>query len=79
MLTWLQVFFGLVVIDVLYAIYTKQVQKDNSILASLSAAVLYIISGLVVVGFVKDIWLLVPAGLGAFVGTYIGVKINDKL
>jgi uncharacterized membrane protein YfcA len=79
MLTWLQVFFGLVVIDVLYAIYTKQVQKDNAILASLSAAVLYIISGLVVVGFVKDIWLLVPAGLGAFVGTYIGVKINDKL
>lgn len=79
MLIWLQVFVGLVVIDVLYAIYTKQVQKDNAFLSSLSAAVLYVISGLVVVGFVKDIWLLIPAGLGAFVGTYIGVKINNKI
>lgn len=79
MLLWLQVFFGLVVIDVLYAIYTKQVQKDNALLSSLSAAALYVISGLVVIGFVKDIFLLIPAGLGAFVGTYIGVKINNKL
>lgn len=79
MLMWFQVFFGLVIIDLLYAIYTKQVQKDNALISSLSAGALYIINALVVIGFVKDIWLLIPAGLGAFVGTYIGVKLNNKI
>jgi len=78
MLSWIQIFLALVIIDLLYAIYTKQVQKDNAIISSLSAAALYIINALVVIGFVKDIWLLIPAGLGAFVGTYIGVKLNNK-
>ena len=76
MLLWLQVFFGLVIIDVLHAIYVKHIQKDNPFRSSITASAIYLINAIVVIGFVQDPWLLIPAGLGAFVGTYIGVKIN---
>lgn len=76
MLLWIEIFFALVIIDVLYAIYTKQIQKDNPLYSSLLASSIYIINALVVLGFVHDPWLLIPSALGAFVGTYIGVKIN---
>ena len=76
MMLWLEVFLGLVVIDILYAIYTKQIQKDNPLRSSVSATAIYLINAAIVIGFVQDPWLLIPAALGAFVGTYIGVKIN---
>lgn len=76
MIEWLQVFFGLIIIDVLYAIYTKQVQRDNLFWSSLLATIIFVINAVVVISFVDNHWLLIPAGLGAFIGTYIGVKIN---
>ena len=76
MIEWLQVFFGLVIIDILYAIYTKQVQKDNPLWSSSLATIIFVVNAIVVISFVDNHWLLIPAGLGAFVGTYIGVKIN---
>lgn len=74
--SWIEIFLGMVVIDLIYAIYTKQIQKDNAVFASFSATAIYIINALVVIGFVNNMWLIIPAGLGAFVGTYLGVKIN---
>lgn len=79
MLLWLQVFFGLMIVDILYAVYTKQVQHNNPLFSALSAVGIYVINAGVVIGFVNDPWLLIPAGLGAFAGTYIGVKINMRV
>ena len=76
MILWIQVFLALVVIDILYAVYTKQVMKDKPAYSSLLAAGIYVINAIITINFVIDPWLLIPAGLGAFVGTYIGVKIN---
>ena len=76
MLEWVAIFLCLVIIDILYAVYTKQVQKDNPFRSSFLASAIYLINAIVVLGFVNDPWLLIPAALGAFVGTYIGVKIN---
>lgn len=76
MILWIQVFLALVVIDILYAVYTKQVMKDRPAYSSLLAAGIYVINAVITINFVMDPWLLIPAGLGAFVGTYIGVKIN---
>jgi uncharacterized membrane protein YfcA len=79
MLAWLEIFSLLVVVDVLYAVYTKQVQVNNPVISSLTAAAIYIINAYIVIEFVHDPMLLIPAGLGAFVGTYIGVKFNSIL
>ena len=76
MILWVQVFLALVIIDILYAVYTKQVMKDRPAYSSLLAAGIYVINAIITINFVIDPWLLIPAGLGAFVGTYIGVKIN---
>lgn len=79
MIEWIEIFTALVVIDVLHAIYTKQIQKDKPFHASLLATSIYLVNALAVISFVQDPWLLIPAGLGAFVGTYIGVKINMRV
>ena len=76
MIEWIEIFCALAVIDVLYAIYTKKVQQDKPFHASLFATAIYSVNALVVISFVQDPWLLVPAALGSFVGTYVGVKIN---
>lgn len=76
MILWIEIFLALVIIDILYAVYTKQVMKDRPAYSSLLAAGIYVINAIITINFVIDPWLLIPAGLGAFVGTYIGVKIN---
>ena len=76
MLEWILVFFALLIVDVLNAVYIKHIQKNNAILASSTAVVLFLASSVAVIGYVDDHWLLIPATAGAFVGTYIGIKIS---
>jgi uncharacterized membrane protein YfcA len=79
MLEWLLVFLALVLVDVLNAIYIKHIEKNNAVLASSTAVVLFLAASMAVIGYVDNNWLLIPASAGAFVGTYIGIKINKKM
>lgn len=76
MLEWILVFFAMLVVDVLNAIYIKHIEKNNAMLASFTAVVLFLAASVAVIGYVDNHWLLIPASAGAFVGTYIGIKIN---
>ena len=76
MFEWILVFFAMLIVDVLNAIYIKHIQKNNAFLASSTAVVLFLAASFAVIGYVDNHWLLIPASAGAFVGTYIGIKIN---
>lgn len=73
---WLQVFGGLAVIDVLYAVYTKQVQNDKPLWSAMMASTMFLVNAFVVISIVGNHWLIIPAVLGSFIGTYAGVRIN---
>lgn len=73
-LTFLAVFFT----DVFYTYYLKSVQNDQTLKASIWAVVVFVIAAQAVINYTADHWLLIPACLGAFCGTYVGMKIRGK-
>lgn len=71
-------FFAMFFTDVLYAYYIQAVQNTQALRASAWAAILYVLGGVVVIGYINNPWILIPSVLGAFAGTYVGVKYRPK-
>ena len=59
--------------DVCWARYIGHVGTGNRWHAAAWAASLFILGAVPVVGYTKNPWLLIPAVLGAFLGTVAGV------
>jgi uncharacterized membrane protein YfcA len=80
MYEYLFVFVCVFAVDVLYTYYLKAVQDSKPIVASSLAAIVYVLACVVVINYTTDHLLLVPAALGAFCGTYVGIRmrINAK-
>lgn len=73
MFSWLSVFVAMALLDFVWAYYTDMIQQKKAALAALSASMIVLFNGVVVTGYVLDRWLLVPALLGAFLGTWSSV------
>jgi hypothetical protein len=71
---FLTAFLAMFFTDMCYTYYFKAVQHESAIPAGLWAALLYILTSIVVIGYIHNPWLLIPSMLGAFFGTYFGVK-----
>ena len=67
-------FFAMVLLDVVWAAYTKKVQKNHPALAGMYASAIMIINAAVTISYVNDPWMLLPVAAGAFVGSYLGVR-----
>jgi hypothetical protein len=74
LIKFIGVFVLTVIVDYAWSAYVQSVQVKSKLVASLWATTLMVLSGFVTVSFVKDPLLLIPAGLGAFVGTWISFK-----
>lgn len=68
------VFVGVIVLDYVYAEYTKAAADRNAIVSSNMAMALIVITGFVTSCYVVNQWLLIPAAAGAWVGTYLSIK-----
>jgi hypothetical protein len=72
------VFLALCITDVCWAYYINKV-KDGSPLHSAKWAVfLYLTGSVGTISVVNDPWLVIPASLGAFCGTYLAVWFNKR-
>lgn len=76
MVSYLVTFLAVFAIDIFYVYYLKSVQENKPIKSSLLAVVLATISGIAVINYTTNHWLLIPAAAGAFVGTYAGMKLR---
>jgi len=56
----------------------KCVQYENALGASISAVACYLLGSIAVINYTTNHWLVIPAVLGAFFGTYVGMKIRKK-
>jgi uncharacterized membrane protein YfcA len=80
MIEWVATFFALFFTDVFYTYYLQAVQNNEAMKASIWGVVVFFVAAIAVVNYTTNHWLLVPACLGAFLGTYVGIrirKIND--
>ena len=81
MWTYIFVFLCVVVIDIVYTLLVKSVQNDKPLAASSWASAITFLNAIAVVNYIEDNKMIIPAVLGAFVGTYIGMRyhIGDRI
>lgn len=73
---YLTTFCAMFFTDAFYTYYLQAVQQDHPIKASIWAVVVFFMACIAVINYTTNHWLLVPACLGAFFGTLVGMKIR---
>jgi len=78
MIDYVLTFLSLFAIDIFYTYYLKAIATDKALVASLWSIVVTILGAFVVINYTTNHMLLVPAALGAFCGTFVGMKLRNK-
>jgi general stress protein CsbA len=78
MIDYVVTFFAVFFTDIFYTSYLKAVQEEQTMRASLWAVVVFLIASIAVINYTSNYWLLIPAGLGAFSGTYVGMILRKR-
>jgi presenilin-like A22 family membrane protease len=77
MIDWLLMFCAMVVVDFIYAHYTKAASAHRALSAANWAASMPYVNGLVVLLYVNDPWLLIPCSAGAWMGTWLSMRWDN--
>jgi len=64
--------------DIVSTLLLKSVQNDKPLAASIWASAITFLGGVAVINYTTNNMMIIPAVLGAFVGTYIGMKFHLK-
>ena len=71
-------FFALFFTDVFYTYYLKSVAQEHALKASLWAVIVFFIASIAVIEYTSNALMLIPACLGAFCGTFVGIKFKRR-
>ena len=77
-MTYIITFFAVFVTDVLNTYYIKSITDDKPFIASTYATLVMFMYSVAVINFTNDRLMLIPALLGAFVGTYVAMILRRK-
>lgn len=75
---WLVAFVALFATDVCWALYVAKVKQGSAYAAATWAVALFLMGGIAVLGYTSNPWLLIPSAAGAFVGTLVGIWIEQR-
>jgi hypothetical protein len=73
-ITFLAVFF----VDIFYIFYLKAIENNHALKASLWAVVVFFIGSVAIIEYTQNTLMLIPACLGAFCGTYVGIRFKRR-
>jgi hypothetical protein len=75
---WIVVFVLMLVTDVVWTVYIRRVGQGHALQSAVMATALLAMGGFVVVSYTENHWMLIPACLGSFVGTYFTVRWEKR-
>lgn len=78
MIKYFIIFLALFVTDIIWALYIRWAANGKALRAALSSILIYVIGAFTFGEFIKDAWVLIPASMGCFAGTYATIKWLDK-
>jgi hypothetical protein len=78
MIEYVVTFFAVFFTDIFYTYYLRAVQEEQTMKASLWASIVFIVACVAVINYTTNYWLLIPAGVGAFCGTYVGMILRKQ-
>ena len=71
-------FFAIFLLDIVYTYYLRCVANENVLGASVWSVACYVLGSVAVINYTTNYWLLIPAGVGAFCGTYVGMILRKR-
>ena len=77
-LQFILVLIAMAVADVCWTFYFIKINERKSIAAGVWGSLIYICGAFGVLSYTKDKTLIIPAVLGAFIGTYLTVEYKKK-
>jgi hypothetical protein len=78
MLLYFFTFLAVFVTDIIYTHFLRAVQNDRPVVASFWATVVTFTASVAIINYTTDHTHLIAALLGAFTGTYVGMKFKNK-
>jgi hypothetical protein len=79
MIDFVVTFLSLFFIDIFYTYYLRAVSEGKVLLASSWAVIVTILGAFVVINYTTNHMLLIPAALGSFCGTWVGMKLRARM
>ena len=70
-------FFALFFVDFVFARYIKAVNDVQPIKAGMLASIITLLNIVAVISYTENHLMIIPAVLGAFVGSFVGVKMSQ--
>ncbi len=78
MISYITTFLAVFVVDIFYTYYLKAINENAALKSGFWGAVVWLIGSFAVIEYTADHMLLIPACIGAFFGTYVGIKIRNR-
>jgi uncharacterized protein YneF (UPF0154 family) len=72
------VFVATIIADILWTYYIRRVSQGKAFQSALYASLVYANTVFVTIMYTENRWLGIAVVLGAFIGTYIAVKIDTR-
>ena len=76
MMSWVSTFAAIFLLDIVYTYYLRCVANNQVMGASLWSVACYMLGSYAVIEYTSNNLLMIPAMLGAFCGTYAGMKLK---
>jgi hypothetical protein len=74
----LLVFLGAGLADVVWALYIRRAGEGRAASAGFLSMIIILFGAYITIEYVDNHWYLLPAVIGAFIGTYFTVKADKK-
>jgi hypothetical protein len=71
-------FAALFVLDIVWARYTIALTDRRRVLAGSYASAIIALGAVGTISYINDPWMVLPAMLGAFAGTFVGIQRNPS-
>ena len=79
MLDYVVTFFAVFATDLIYVYFVRSIQNNQPLQAGLWSVVVTFTASVAVINYTADHWALIPALLGAFAGTWIGMRYRKSI
>jgi hypothetical protein len=77
-LSWISVFIAIALADVCWTFYFIKIEERKSLAAGIWGAGVYLCGAFAVVSYTSDKTLIIPAVLGAIIGTWATIEYKKK-
>jgi len=77
MIEVLTAFFGMVLLDIVFGLYVIKASEHQMVQAGSYASAILVLNAVVTLAYIDNRWMIIPAMIGAFVGTVLAIKIDE--